>query len=143
MTLLYGCNEGLCKWASMGLYGRDDGFDADSKAIGVVDGEKILAAVVYNNFLQRSDRSMLSLEMSIYSVDKRWATRQNLKAFFCYPFTDLGVGRVQTICSASDGGVILFNKKLGFVQEGYHREAWPDGGDALSFSMLRGECKWA
>jgi len=36
----------------------------------------------------------------------------------------------------------MFNKRLGFQLEGIHRQAWPMGGDALSFGMLKPECKW-
>jgi RimJ/RimL family protein N-acetyltransferase len=80
--------------------------------------------------------------MSVYSVDKRWANRDTLKKLFSIPFIQLGVKRVQTVCSAHDDGVIMFNKRIGFKQEGLHKEAFPDGGDAISFGMLKGDCKW-
>lgn len=79
--------------------------------------------------------------MSIATIDKSWATRQNIRAFFEYPFIKLDLKRVQTLCSA-EGDTVRFNQKLGFTQEGHHRCAWHDGSDAVSFGMLKSECKW-
>jgi len=136
-VLLYGADKDVCEWVSAQLFGDTDGFDEKSRAIGVIDKDKIIAGVVYNNYIPK-----ITIEMSVASVDKRWCNRHNLRAFFKYPFTELNLGRVQTLCSAKDEGVIMFNKKLGFIQEGYHRMAWPLGGDAVSFGMLKPECRW-
>ena len=137
MTLVYGADKEICAWASEIIFGHSEAFDEKSIAIGVIKDGALIAAVVYNNYHKN-----ISIEMSIASVDKRWATRHNLKAFFTYPFTQLNLGRVQTLCSSSDKGVIMFNKRLGFVPEGYHRKAWPLGGDAVSWAMLKDECRW-
>jgi RimJ/RimL family protein N-acetyltransferase len=135
-VLLYGADKEVCEWVSQKLFKDHDSFGLSS-AIGVVCKGKLIAGVVYNNYHPR-----LSMEMSVASIDKRWCTRHNLKAFFKYPFIDLGVKRVQTLCSAQDEGVIMFNKRLGFTLEGLHREAWPHGGDAFSWGMLKSECRW-
>jgi len=135
--LVYGHDRELCAWASLGLFGVADAFDEKAVAIGVIRNDRLVAAVIYNNYV-----SNISIEMSIYSVDKKWATRYNLKQLFSYPFTQLGLRRVTALCSATNEGVIMFLKKLGFQLEGNHRMAHHDGGDALSFGMLSTECKW-
>jgi RimJ/RimL family protein N-acetyltransferase len=135
--LLYGAKEELFEWAAGHLFKNKDEFNSSHQAIGVVENDKIIAAVIYTDY-----RPEHSIEMSIASIDKRWANRYNLRAFFKYPFIDLNVKRVQTLCSANDEGVKMFNKKLGFQPEGYHREAWHHGGDAISWSMLKPECRW-
>lgn len=135
--LLYGAKEELFEWASGHLFKNKDEFNSSHQAIGVVKDDRIIAAVIYTDY-----RPNLSIEMSIASIDKLWATRYNLEAFFKYPFIDLNVKRVQTLCSANDEGVKMFNKKLGFQPEGYHRCAWHDGTDAISWSLLSNECKW-
>jgi RimJ/RimL family protein N-acetyltransferase len=135
--LLYGADKDVSKWVSVRLFGDEDGFDENAKAIGVVHDNRLIAGVVYTHY-----QPGLLIEMSVASIDKRWASRHNLRAFFKYPFTDLKLGRVQTLCSAKNEGVIMFNKRLGFIQEGYHRLAWPLGGDAISWSMLKPECRW-
>lgn len=140
--ILYGAHEELNDWVSYNVLGVTGVYDKASKAIGHVKDGKLISAVTYNNFKIRPDGTFLTVEMGIYSIDKSWATRQYLEAIFSYPFIQLGLERVQTACSAENKGVIKFNQKIGFVPEGYHRKAWPLGGDSISFSMLREECKW-
>jgi RimJ/RimL family protein N-acetyltransferase len=135
--LLYGCDIEVLEWVSLQLFEEKNGFSKEDKAIGVVLDNKLIAGVVYNRYVPN-----ITIEMSIASIDKRWCNRHNLRAFFNYPFIQLGLERVQTLCSATDEGVIMFNKKLGFTQEGLHRKAWPMGGDAISWGMLKPECKW-
>lgn len=80
--------------------------------------------------------------MSIFSLDKKWCSRHNLNIFFKYPFIDLQVKRATAFCSATEGDIIMFLEKLGFKKEGLHREGWHTGGDAISWGMLKSECKW-
>lgn len=136
--LVYNAREDLLKWASDIIFGEDsNGFDMSCEAIGVVLNDRLIAAVVYSNHSPR-----VNMEMSIASIDKRWASRSNLNAFFSYPFIQLDLKRVSTQCSAKEGSIIEFNKRLGFKPEGYHREAWHAGGDVISFGMLKGECRY-
>lgn len=140
--IVYGANAALSDWVSLNVLGSIGLYDGASKAIGHIKDGKLIAAVTYNNFRMRPDKSIFTVEMGVYSNDRGWATRGFLRAVFDYPFNQLGLERVQTMCSADRQDVIAFNKKLGFVQEGFHRKAWPLGGDSVSFSMLREECKW-
>lgn len=135
--LLYGADKDVCAWVSEKLFGAPHEYDDKARAIGVVKDGSLIAGVVYTNY-----HPNLLIEMSVASVDKRWANRHTLRAFFTYPFIDLGVKRVQTLCSANEEGVVMFNKRIGFIHEGTHREAWHTGGDALSFGMLKHECGW-
>lgn len=141
MTLLYGADKSISDWVSKEIFGVPGQFEK-SKAIGVLHDGKLIAGVVYNNMITRNDGDPYCIEMSVASIDKRWATRHNLNAFFSYPFIQLRLERVQTHCKADDEGVIMFNKRLGFKPEGYHRQLWASGGDAISWSMLRHECRW-
>lgn len=135
--IVFDKHEDVCRWASLLLFNEEDAFDEKSRAMAVIKNDKIIAAVIYTDYQPK-----LSIEMSVASVDKTWATRHNLKAFFKYPFIDLGVKRVTTLCSANRRDLIMFNKRLGFKPEGYHREADYHGGDSVSFGMLKDECKW-
>lgn len=139
--IVYGADDAVAEWVSLGLTGRKDSFKL-SKALGVLCDGQLVAGIVFNNYQEKNDSSPLSIEMTIYSVDKRWCTRHNLRKIFAYPFAQLRLERVQAVCSAHNEGVIMFLKKIGFMQEGRHRMAYFDGGDALSFGMLKHECRW-
>lgn len=134
--LLYGADKDVAEWASFLIFGQNDRFK-NVNAIGVIEDGKLIAGVVYTGYFPNH-----SIEMSIASIDKRWCNRHNLKAFFRYPFIQLNLERVWTQCSAHDEGVIMFNKRLGFKQEGYHPKGWPLSGDSLSWGMLKENCKW-
>lgn len=136
MSLVYGKDEEVAIWVGKQLM-RDAGAFIPCKAIGIEKNGKLTAGVVYNQY-----QHGLLIEMSIASIDKSWATRHNLKALFSYPFIQLNLKRVQALCSLKDEGVQMFLKRLGFTQEGSHPCAYHDGGDALSFGMLKHQCKW-
>lgn len=133
--IVYG-DEVLCQWASLLLLGRPDIFDHKARAIGVEKDGKLIAAVIYTNYRDHM------IEMHIASVDKRWATRHNLKVFFSYPFSQLKLDRVQAITAASNEGAISMLGRLGFSREGYHPKAYDGGVDAISFGLLKPDCRW-
>lgn len=135
-------HENLVKWVEIGINGYTNGYDGQSKAIGQVINGKLVRAVTYSNFKSRADGSFYDVEMGVYNVDKKSVNRYYLNVVFSYPFSQLKLDRVTTICSADDEGIMMFNKRLGFKLEGIHRKAWVNGGDSASFGMLSHECKW-
>ncbi len=141
MRLVYDQSDALCRWAGLKLANDENAFQP-AVAIGVEHEGKIIASIVYNKYTTDNKNQPLLIEMSIASVDKRWCTRHNLNALFYYPFAQLRLKRVQALCSAKDEGVQMFLKRLGFIYEGTHRSAYVDGGDAMTFGMLKSECRW-
>lgn len=134
--IVYGADDTVARWVSKGVSGEENIFD-NYKAIGIVIHSRLIAGIVYHNYHPK-----LFIELSIYSVDKRWCNRHNLKAIFSYPFAQLKLERVQATCSAQDKGVQMFLERIGFNREGYHPKAHWDGGDAVSYGMLKPDCRW-
>lgn len=137
--LLYGADDDVCEWAGVQLFGDKTIFHPPAIGIGVISGEKLIAGIVYNNY---RPGIVGSIEMSIASIDKKWCSRHNLKQLFSYPFAQLKLGRVETHCRAQDEGVMMFLERLGFAKEGVHRMAYHDGSNAISYAMLKSECRW-
>lgn len=135
--LLYGQDKLVAEWVSLKLFNVSNGFNSASRAVGIIKNDRIIAGVVYNNYVEN-----ILCEMSIASVDKSWCTRYNLKALFGIPFTQYNLRRVQSMCSVDDKGVQVFLERLGFQREGYHPEAYHDGSDVISYGMLKAQCKW-
>lgn len=136
MNLVYGQDDIVAEFVGNLLMKDQEAFKP-CKAIGVEHNGELIAGIVYNKY-----EPNLLIEMSIASIDKRWATRHNLRALFIYPFIQLNLKRVQALCSAKDEGVKMFLKRLGFTHEGTHPCAYHDGGVAMSFGMLKHECRW-
>lgn len=139
-TLVYDKKDEIGHFVSMGLFGEPNAFSCYT-AVGIERGGRLIAGVIYNNMLEHKGIPYC-IEMSIYSIDKNWATRHTLNALFTVPFTQYKLRRIQALCSANNEGVKMFLTKLGFTQEGIHRKAYHDAGDAVSFGMLRDECRW-
>ena len=140
--IVYEPNKLLCEWASNQLFGIPNIFGENAKSIGYVLDEKLICVVVYNNYLECVDGSPHQIEMSIASIDKRWANRKTLKAFFEYPFIQLGLKRVQITSKTNAEGVNSMLKRLGCIKEGTHRKGYVTGEDCYSWSMLKEECRW-
>jgi RimJ/RimL family protein N-acetyltransferase len=136
MTLIRGDDKAVAEWVSQQLFDDPYCYNDQVRAIGVMKDGKMIAGVTYTNY-----QPEVSIEMSIATIDKSWATRQNIRAFFEYPFIKLGLKRVSTQCS-DKRDIIVFNEKLGFTKEGYHRFGYHDGSNCVSFGMLKNECRW-
>ena len=133
--LVYGHDDQIAEWVSIKLGGV---YFENFKAIGVIENNELIAGVVYNNYHEKPPM----IEASIASINPKWATKSNLRAFFAYPFTQLNVNRLQAGCSRKSKKNKRFLARLGFQFEGYAREAYLNGIDAAVFSMLKNECKW-
>ncbi len=139
MMIDYQNQDYMKKWASDILGIRDFGL---STAIGIIEGNKLICAVIYNNFIRSPFGQPISIEMSIASIDKHWCNRHNLAVFFEYPFIRLNVERVQATTAKRNKSARKFLQRLGFKYEGTGRKAWPLGGDCTVYSLLKPECRY-
>lgn len=87
-----------------------------------------------------------SIEMKIVTTPLKSSfklfTKKNIGFIFNYPFTYLGVSRVESYSDVKDASATKFNKQLGFKCDGLLRQKLPNKSDALIHSMLKTECKW-
>lgn len=111
-------------------------------AIGIMGTNSIIGGALFNNMHLDMAGKPLSIEISFATVDKRWCSRDNIITILSYPFAQLGVKRVQATVAKRNMPVRFFLERLGFKFEGIARLAWPKGGDAACYSLLRHECKW-
>lgn len=112
-------------------------------AIGMAKDDQIIGGVVYHDYrLCAKTGRPLSIEATLASTTPRWATRAVLHAIFAYPFLQLGVQRITTLCNAHDEHVVAFNRRLGFTQESVLKKGWSVYENAALWRMLRHECKW-
>jgi len=133
MKLVFGEDKLVADW----VYGtlRLDP-PATYTSIGVADGVRLVAGVVYSNFRG------CDIEMVAASSTTRWLSRGRLAAFFAYPFEQLGCRRVTGIVDKGNKHSRRWMLKLGFKLEGVAREAMDNGHDACIYGLLRRECRW-
>lgn len=132
--LIYGEEDRLIPWAlsRIGI----PAFRRDAYSIGLERNGELVAVVVYDSF------SECDVNMHIASDGtSRWMNKALLLAAFAYPFGQLGLRRVTGMVPAKNEAALKFDENLGFVREGYHRNALPDD-DLVSLAMFRENCRF-
>lgn len=95
---------------------------------------RLKGAVLYTNY--RSD----CIEMTC-AGEPGWLTRDAVKAFFAYPFVQLGCRRVSALAARNNKASRALAEKLGFKLEGVIRQGFTTG-DAMLYGLLKTECRW-
>jgi RimJ/RimL family protein N-acetyltransferase len=133
-TLIYGQEDRLLPWAQERI-GVD--FRRDAYTIGLERDGELRAVVVYDTF-SKSDCCM-----HIASDGTRaWMSKELLLAAFAYPFVQCGLRRVTGLVPAKNKEALAFDEHIGFVREGFHPEAGPNGDDLVSLGLLRRNCRF-
>jgi RimJ/RimL family protein N-acetyltransferase len=107
-------------------------------SIGVASKDgKLLAGAVYN------DWTPPNIQITFAVGDKRWASRAAIACILSYPFVQLGCLRITAVTAVGNdrARAFLTNPLIGFKQEGYHPNWFPDS-DAVSYGLLRKDCQW-
>ena len=126
-------DENLIPWASsvIGFTPR-----SDARAMGWMEHDELRAVVVWDNF------SECDCNIHIASDGKpHWFKRQFMIASFMHPFVQWNLRRVTGLVPAKNEKALKFDKNLGFVEEGYLKNALPDG-DLVVLGMLRENCRF-
>ena len=130
---MVGRDKAVAAWVAIKLAIEDFG---PYTAIGVIDGEWLIAGVVYNNYREAN------IEMTIASISPRWCASRILRGLFWYPFGQIGCHRVTAVTEHTNQPVREFIRRLGFIEEGVMRRSYLNGNDAVIHGMLREECRW-
>ena len=125
--------EQLAEWArqKIGL----ESFGSWYAALGLVDAERIWAAVIY------TDYSRFNICMHVAAEGRQWMTKAYLLAVFEYPFIQLQCDRVTAFVASKNARSRHFCERIGFKEEGRLREAHA-GDDLIAYGMLKRECRW-
>lgn len=106
----------------------------EARAIGLVEGGRILAGLVVHNYVAAAG----NCELSFAADGAKWATRPSIRALLAYPFEQLALNRVTTMIAARNIRALRLNEKLGFVREGLMRQG-AGNDDLVILGLLREE----
>jgi len=108
------------------------------------NGADMIGAATLGEYVPAVDITMHCFILP--SWQKRWLTRKALKEYFSIPFVNLGLERVSGFyVKGLNDSVAVFQRKLGFIEEGTKRRAYMQNGkfyDVVYCGMLRAECRW-
>lgn len=133
--VLYGADAQVIAWVAE----RIEGYCASpgAKALGVVRGESLVAAVTYENF------NGVHVESCIAAMPGAgWASRRVLRHLFGYPFVQLGCRAISVSAGTDNLPSINLATKMGFKPEALIRYAAPSGADMVVLKMMREDCPW-
>lgn len=105
-------------------------------ALGVVRDGVLVGGVVYHNY------TGFNLEVSLAFDDPRWCSRATLRTLFAYPFLQLGCERITCIVGKGNKKSRRLTEGVGWKLEGVHPKAADGKQAAISYGMLRDDCKW-
>lgn len=131
MNLIFNCDDAVADWVFSRIPHADGVAVAPFHAIGVSDGERVVAGVVYGGFTEGN------CEMSIAAVSPRWAQRGVIRALLHYPLVQCNLRRVTAIVPHDNARAIRFNKGIGFKAEGTLRDWFGPKRHGVVMSFLR------
>lgn len=105
-------------------------------ALGVVRNGVLLGGVVYHAYVVHDVQVSIAMERS------GWALPGTLRALFDYPFNQLGVRRMTAIVGRKNKKSRRLVEGLGFKLEGVHPKGADGIEDAMSYGLLKENCKW-
>ena len=129
IRLVVGVSELVAKWVQRQF--PDAPNFAPCRAIGIADDDRLVAGVVYNNYRDNI------ITVSMASISSKWCNRRIIRALLAYPFEQLKVHRLEVNVAKRNKHTRKLLERAGFKFEGRRRQAWPDGSDAIEYSMLR------
>lgn len=131
--LVYGHDQELAEWLGWRLGIK---FAQPYICIGVVRGETLVAACLYNNYQPPN------IEITFATTTPRWASREVIRQILGYPFCQLGCLRISALVHAGNEPTRSFLCRLGFRQEGFHPSLYADD-DGVSYGFLKRDAqKW-
>lgn len=133
--VLYGADAQVIRWIAERIEGYRG--SPDAHALGVVRGDKLVAAVTYENC------NGVHLESCIAAdPGTAWASRRVMRHLFGYPFLQVGVRAISVSAGMDNPASINLAVKMGFTPEALIRYAAPSGADMVVLKMLREDCRW-
>jgi len=138
LTFFSDKTEWVCAWVAERLTGfRSNDFQPCS-TLGILRGDQMVAAVIFNNF-RKSSRD---IHLTIAADTPNWCSRQSLKVIFEYVFTQLGCIRLTVTIAKKNKRARKLALGLGFQYEGKLRKGFDGLEDAVIYGMLHNECRW-
>lgn len=113
MRLVFGHDEAIAEWVARRIPHMNGSGFKDFTAIGIADGTRPIAGVVYNEF----HPSHKTMQVSMAASTPRWAQRGIIKACLHYPFEQQGVRKLWAAIPMFNERAIKFNIGIGFTQE--------------------------
>jgi hypothetical protein len=102
-------------------------------ALGIVRGGNLVGGVVYHGYVGHDIQVSIALDRTAFLP---W------RALFAYPFEQLGCSRLTAFTGRKNKKARKLLENLGFNLEGVHLRGLDGTSDAMSYGMLKENCRW-
>src|SRR6478672_10569999 len=102
-------------------------------ALGVIRNDYLIGGVVYHNYIGHDCQVSIALDQVAFMP---W------RALFEYPFEQLGCVRLTALIGRKNRKSRQLCERLGFKLEGVHIKGLDGKECAMSYGMLRSQCRW-
>jgi RimJ/RimL family protein N-acetyltransferase len=121
--------RGLGQMSNIDQYGP-------SVALGIVRNRKIVGGAIYNEF------TGWSCAVTVFVDSPFWCKPETLCTLYTYPFCQLNCTRVEALIGRNNRKARRIMKHMGWTEEGCHPLRFNGVEDAISYGMLRQNCRW-
>lgn len=111
MRLVFEHDAAVAEWVARRIPYVD--WFKDFTAIGIADGNRPVAGVVYNEF----QPVYLTMQVSMAADTPIWAQRGIIRALLHYPFEQQGVRKLWAAIQQKNKRALKFNLGIGFTKE--------------------------
>jgi hypothetical protein len=134
-AVVYGADAQVAEWVAAQIPGYQ--IASDTRALGVIKGNKLVAGVIYEGFTGFNVHAAISAIPGSGCADRR-----TLAALFAYPFLQLGVQAITVMVPMSNLESLNLATKLGFEAQAFIKFAARDGGPLVVLQQYRDKCRW-
>lgn len=111
------------------------GFSGAYEAIGVIDGNEIIAGFVFHDW----NPVYKTIHITLAAHTPRWGTRRNIEGILRYPFVELGVQRITVTINENNHASLRLAEGVGFKREAVLEKAAGDYGDIILLRLFISE----
>lgn len=104
--------------------------------LGIIQHDRLVAGIVFHNYRGHD------MDMAVAADGLTMMTPAMLRTIYAYPFHQVGVLRLTAITARANKRTRKLIEATGFKLEGVHRKAMDGRQDAMSYGLLRDECRW-
>ena len=137
-SLVYGQDHDVVGWVMSRIpYINMEDIDYYSfTGIGLEEDGEYIAGCLYSNHTGHD------VHMHFATASSKCATKRNFRAWFYYPFVQLGCKRVTALVAKPNKRSRKFIERAGFKLEGTARKGFDGIKDACIYGMLFEECRY-
>lgn len=111
--LVFGHDAAIAAWVAERIPHVRGGDFGPCHAIGVANGNRLLAGLVYHEYIP----DFGTIQLSMAADSPMWARRDTIAGLLHYPFRQLGVFKVWTATPRDNEAALRVNLHIGFTRE--------------------------